>query len=111
MNKFSAPFEAKYNRYFEKQLAKLRKRDKTRAERILKRTQEICATPYDVDTRFAKGEYRGKREGRAGDDRFLFVVCKQCRELGHMSMNGCPVCSEIKDETVIFVMMIEGHKY
>ncbi|GEM_PF-1196124 len=110
MNKSSTPFEAKYNPFFEKQLKKLHKKDKMRAERILKRIQEICASPYN-DIRFAKGQYRCKREGRVGNDRFLYTVCKQCRELGHTTVNGCPACSQIKDETVIFVMMIDSHKY
>jgi len=110
MSKSPVPFEAKYNPYFEKQLAKLHKKDKIRAERVLKETREICAAPYD-DVRFAAGQYRGKREGRAGDDRFLFVVCEQCRELQHTAINGCSACNDVKNETVIFVMMIESHKY
>ena len=111
MNNSSPPFERKYSPQFEKQLAKLQKKDKIRAKRVLQEIQDICNSPYSSNERFAKGLYVGKREARAGDDRFLFIVCKQCRELGHVAINACTTCSTTKDETVVFVMMVDSHKY
>jgi mRNA-degrading endonuclease RelE of RelBE toxin-antitoxin system len=111
MNNSSLPFEPKYSPQFEKKLAKLQKKDKIRSKRVLQEIQDICNSPYSYNGRFAKGRYAGKREGRAGDDRFLFIVCKQCRELGHTAINACTTCSTTKDETVVFVQMIDSHKY
>jgi mRNA-degrading endonuclease RelE of RelBE toxin-antitoxin system len=110
MNNSSVPYEDKYTSQFEKQLAKLKKKDTIRARRVLQKIQDICSSPYS-DVRFAAGRYAGKREARVGDDRFLFIVCQQCRHEGHTAINGCTACSTMKDETVIFVMMVDSHKY
>ena len=110
MNRSSVHFEPKYTPFFEGQLKKLQKKDKIRTKRILKKVKDICASPYD-DIKFATGRYKGKREARVGNDRLLYIVCEQCRDLQHMNFNGCRECNQIKDETVIFVMIIKGHKY
>lgn len=110
MSKSSVLYDAKYSTVFENQIHDLERKDKIRAKRIREEIEEIRADPFRrID--FGKGRYRGKRKRRVGDDRLIFAVCKQCREAGHRAMNGCSMCDELKDETVFFFTIIEGHKY
>ena len=110
MNKPSPPYEDKYTPLFEKQLKKLKKKSHVRARRIEGAIKEILNAPYrDID--FGKGLWRGKRKRQVGGDRITFVVCKQCRELGHEIFNQCGDCNDTPDETVIFASIIESHKY
>lgn len=110
MNKYSLTYNDKYTPLFEKQFKKLQKKSPVRAKRIKDTIQEILRSPYqNID--FGKGLWRGKRKYRVGDDRITFVVCKQCRDLGHEAFNQCNNCDDTPDETVIFVSIIEGHKY
>ncbi|MCJ7506159.1 hypothetical protein MUP05_06800 [Candidatus Bathyarchaeota archaeon] len=110
MSKSSVLYDAEYSTVFEKQIHNLERKDKIRAKNIRKEIEDIRADPFrKID--FGKGHYRVKRKRRVGDDRIIFVVCKQCRQLGHTAINGCPKCSGIKDETVVFAEIIDGHKY
>lgn len=110
MNKSSQTYEDQYTPLFEKQLKKLKKRSPVRAKRIEDAIQEILNGPYqDID--FGKGSWRGKRKKQVGNDRITFVVCKQCRDLRHQVFNQCRDCDSTPDETVIFVSIIESHKY
>lgn len=95
---------------FEKQLAAIARKSPTRAKRIEEATQTILEDPYQkID--FGKGLYLGRRKWRVGKDRVIFVVCKQCRKLGHQRYNMCGDCEETPDENVIFATIVEGHKY
>ena len=88
----------------------MKKKSPVRAKRIESAIQEVLNGPYgDMD--FGKALWRGKRKKRVGDDRITFVVCKQCRDLGHQGFNQCSDCDDTPDETVIFVSIIESHKY
>ena len=110
MKKSSPTYKDKYAPLFEKQLKKLKKKSPERAKRIEGKIQEILKFPYqNID--FGKGLWRGKRKERVGDDRITFVVCKQCRKLGHQMFNRCGDCDDTPDETVIFASIIESHKY
>ena len=110
MNKPSRTYKDKYTPTFEKQLRKLKKKSPVRAKRIKGKIQEILNVPY-LHIDFGKGLWQGKRKERVGDDRITFVVCKQCRKLGHQVYNQCRDCNDTSDETVIFVSIIEDHKY
>jgi len=110
MSKPSVVYQDSYTPTFEKQLAAIENKDKIRAKRIREAMNEIRADPYHkID--FGKGQYRGKRKYDAGKDRVLFVVCEQCRKDGHTSINQCSDCHETKDETIVWAMIVEGHKY
>lgn len=105
-----SPYQSSCVPTFEGQLAAIERRDKIRGLRIRKKMSEILANPYgNID--FGKGQWRGKRKERAGTDRLIFVVCKQCRELKHFEFNLCSDCEKTPDETVVWVTIIEGHKY
>ena len=110
MTKSSPTYKDKYTPLFEKQLKKLKKKSPVRTRRIEGAIQEILNGPYQrID--FGKGLWQGKRKRRVGDDRITFVVCKQCRDLGHQMFNQCSDCDDTPDETVIFVSIIDSHKY
>lgn len=110
MSESSPIYDDVYTPTFDKQLKKLKKTASVRFKRVQNAIQTILAAPYqNID--FGKGIYRGKRKWRVGSDRIIFVVCKQCRELEHQIYNQCNDCDSTPDETVIFVTIIEGHKY
>ena len=41
-------------------------------------------------------------------DRIIFAICGECRKKGCESVNGCPECEEIADETVM-LFVFGGH--
>lgn len=79
-------------------------------EHIRDETQAILVDPYR-NIKFGKAIYRGKREWKVDGDRILFVVCKQCRKLGHQKYNLCGDCESTADETVVFASIVESHNY
>jgi hypothetical protein len=95
---------------FDKQLAAIERKDGVQGSRIRKKMNEILADPYGK-IRFAAGLYRGRREDRVGKYRLIFVVCKQCRAEKHIRFNNCSDCPKTPDETIVWVMIIEDHKY
>jgi len=34
-------------------------------------------------------------------DRIIFAICKECRKNGFVSVNNCPECKEIADNTIM----------
>jgi len=106
-----SPYRSSFARTFEGQLAVIERKDKIRGSRIREKMNEILASPYD-NVEFGKGQWRGKRKERTGTDRLIFVVCKQCRELKHLGKyNVCSDCGKTADETVVWVEIIDDHKY
>lgn len=106
-----SPYQSSFTRTFEGQLAAIERKDKVRGSRIREEMDEILASPYG-NVEFGKGQWRGKRKQRIGTDRLIFVVCKQCRELKHVDkLNTCSDCGKTPDETVVWVTIIEDHKY
>lgn len=107
----SSAYQSSLTHIFERQLVAIEHKDKIRGSRIREEMNEILAHPYDK-IRYATGRYRGKRERRVGIDRLIFVVCKQCRDQKHAGkFNVCSDCGKTADETVVWVMIVEGHKY
>jgi len=41
-------------------------------------------------------------------DRIIYAMCKECRKNGFESVNACPECNEIADETVM-LFVFGGH--
>ncbi|TSA43391.1 hypothetical protein D4R54_00915 [archaeon] len=105
-----SPYQSSFTPTFDKQLTTIERKDKIRGSRIRKKMSGILANPYEGIS-FATGIYRGRREDRAGKDRLIFVVCKQCRDEKHVKFNMCSDCHKTVDETVVWVMIIEDHKY
>jgi len=110
MNRSSQAYEAVYLPVFQDQLQELKQKDRVRAKRIQNAVEEILGHPYQ-NMDFGKGRWRGKRKYYVGNDRIMFVVCGQCRKLGHKRFNQCSDCASTKDETVLFVSIIQGHEY
>jgi hypothetical protein len=81
-----------------------------RANHIRDEVQAILVDPYR-NVKFGNGIYRGKREWRVNSDRILFVVCEQCRKLGHQKYNLCSDCENTPDKTVVFAVIVESHNY
>jgi mRNA-degrading endonuclease RelE of RelBE toxin-antitoxin system len=79
----------------------LKKKNQKLYERLKDKFYSILEEPFN-NSKFLKGEFRGKRSNRTGDARFIFAVCKECRELGHTKFNSCANCDELLDETVVF---------
>lgn len=65
------------------------------------------------NTRFMKGQHRGRRKARLNDsDRLAFVICEECRELGHdVRYNRCSDCADTLENTIVIAYLILGHNY
>lgn len=79
-------------------------------KRIKKAVDEILERPQR-NSKFAKQQWRGKRERRVGDLRIMYSYCKECRENTHIRFNVCPECEKIPDETATFYGIVESHKF
>lgn len=67
--------------------------------------------PYH-NTKFMKGQHRYRRKARLNDaDRLAFVICEECRELGHTRYNACSDCGTTPENTIVIALLILGHDY
>jgi len=108
MRKFLGNYNPIYTKTFKKQVKKL---DSTFRRQIEERIRDLIADPWH-NTQFLRGQYRGKRKLRLNrTDRLVFVICEECRELGHFVYNQCEHCDETPENTIIIAFIIFGHKY
>lgn len=97
-----------YTKTFEKQINGLNPDFRGQVEG---RINDLIADPWH-NTRFLKGQYRGKRKLRLNrTDRLVFVICEECRELNHAIYNQCADCDTIPENTLKIGFLILGHKY
>lgn len=78
--------------------------------RIQRAVDEILDIPKR-NSRFGKGQWRGKRERRVGDLRIMYSHCEECRQKGHTIYNNCPDCDSTPDDVGTFYTIITGHKF
>ena len=97
----------KFKRPFEKNFKKLSQENKIRIKHAV---DDILMYPKR-NSKFAKGQWRCKRERRVGALRIMYSYCRECREESHISINDCPDCDESDDETVVFWTIIQSHKF
>jgi len=97
----------RFLRRFYKVFSKLSNENK---ERIQSAVDEILNFPKR-NSKFAKGQWRGKRERRVGSLRIMYTHCSECREERHISINNCPDCDSINDDVATFWTIIVGHKF
>ena len=108
MRKFLGNYNPVYTKTFRKQIAGVNPEFRTRIE---DRIQDLIADPWH-NTKFLKGQYRGKRKLRLSrSDRLIFVICEECRELGHIIYNQCEDCNSISENTLKIGFLILGHRY
>lgn len=80
-------------------------------ERIDKGIKNLSEHPGH-NTKFLKGEFRGKRVCRIGKIRIIFAICEECRKEGHITLNGCVDCNEMQDKTIkLFDIDNRGNVY
>lgn len=109
MRKYLGNYIDTYAPKFERQIADL---DPAFAKQIEAKIADLKNDPYH-NTRFMKGIHRGRRKARLNDaDRLAFVICEECRELGHDKLyNGCSDCAETLENALVFAYLILGHNY
>lgn len=108
MRKFLGNYNPVYTQTFEKQLRELGGKF---LEIIKEKIQNLVNDPWH-NTRFLKGQYRGKRKLWLNrTDRLVFVICEECRELNHKIYNQCEDCGSIPENTLKIGFIIFGHKY
>jgi hypothetical protein len=60
------------------------------------------------DSEALKLDLKGLRSYRLkSGTRIIFAICRECREMGFVKVNGCVDCKEIKDETIM--LFVVGH--
>ncbi len=83
---------------FKNDFSSLQKSDQTIAKKLI---DEILQDPLRT-SEVMKADYRGLRKRRKGRIRILFAYCKDCRQRNDEATRGCPDCSTMSDETIIF---------
>lgn len=107
MRKFLGSYNPVYTPTFQKQISKV---DKTLKLRIKNCIDSLISDPWH-HTEFMKG-VRGRRKARvANGERLVFVICEECRELGHIKYNRCNDCKSTPENTLVVADLIQGHDY
>jgi len=109
MRKFSGSYVPEYVPSFSDQLAELSPKS---VKTIEKKIGTLSNDPYH-NTKFMKGQHKGKRKARLNDsDRLAFVICEECRKLGHdKRYNKCSDCHKTPKNTIVIAYLIFGHDY
>jgi len=109
MRKFSGSYVPEYAPHFSEQLAGL---SPDFVDSIEQKIDALTINPYH-NTRFMKGQHKGKRKARLNDsDRLAFVICEECRKLGHdRRYNRCSDCDKTPENTLVIGYIIFGHDY
>ena len=81
---------------------KLDELDKVQRERVVKTINRELSERPTHNTKFLKGEFAGKRVLRIGDIRVVFIICSECRNLGHKDRYNSQICKdcEQKDDII-----------
>lgn len=79
-------------------------------KRVKKAVDEILEMPQR-NSKFASGQWRGKRERRIGALRIMYSYCKECRQNGHEIYNNCPDCETTPNDMATFYDIIKRHKF
>ena len=108
MRKFLGNYDPFYTKTVQEQICALSTEDKKRLEN---RIQDLISDPWH-NTKFGKGQYRGKRKLWLNrSDRLIFVICEECRELNHFIYNRCRDCDDTPENTIVIAFIIFGHDY
>ena len=108
MRKFLGSYDPLYAPKFKEQIRGLEKGFRRKIE---ERIDDLKADPWH-NTKFLKGQYRGKRKLWLNrSDRLVFVICEECRELGHTIYNQCSDCDTTPENTLVIGFIIFGHRY
>jgi hypothetical protein len=108
MRKFLGNYQPFYTKIARDQINGL---DPKSRDRVQERVNDLIADPWH-NTEFLKGQYRGKRKIRLNDvDRLVFVICEECRELGHYRYNKCSDCDDTPENTLVIASLILEHDY
>jgi hypothetical protein len=80
-------------------------------KQVLDKIENLKNDPYH-NTKFMKGQHKYRRKARLNDaDRLAFVICEECRELGHARYNRCSDCATTPENTIVIAYLILGHDY
>lgn len=108
MRKFLGNYNPIYTRKFDEQINGV---SKDYRQMVENKIEDLIADPWH-NTRFLKGQYRGKRKLRlTRKDRLVFVICEECRELNHTIYNKCNDCDSTPEDTLVIGFIIFGHRY
>jgi len=109
MRKYLGHYVAEYAPHFDDQLVGL---SSDFVKEIKEKIEALCNNPFH-NTRFMKGQHKGKRKARLNkSDRLVFVICEECRELGHdKRYNKCSDCHKTPENTIVIAYIIFGHDY
>jgi len=109
MRKYLGNYVPEYAPRFSDQIARLPAKFVTN---IKEKIESLRDDPWH-NTKFMKGQHKGRRKARLNDsDRLAFVICEECRELGHdRRYNRCRDCHKTPENTLVIAYLISGHDY
>jgi len=86
----------------------------THIKESIRRAYEHLSRDPTFNTMFLEGTLRGKRKYKfmGAKLRIEFAICKECRRLGHTTLNNCIDCKDIPDDVVkIFDVFFKERGY
>jgi len=108
MRKFLGNYVPSYAPKFNAQLSE---QAPTFVDQIKAKIADLRNDPYH-NTKFMKGQHKYRRKARLNDaDRLAFVICEECRALGHTRFNGCSDCEDTPENAIVIAYLILGHDY
>jgi hypothetical protein len=108
MRKFLGNYVPSYAPTFDQQMSTISDDLK---QQVRNKIENLTNDPFH-NTKFMKGQHRYRRKARLNDsDRLAFVICEECRELGHVQYNRCSDCATTPENTIVIAYLILGHDY
>jgi hypothetical protein len=108
MRKFLGNYVPSYTPTFDAQMSTI---STSLKQQVLSKIENLKDDPYH-NTKFMKGQHKYRRKARLNDsDRLAFVICEECRELGHTKFNRCSDCADAPENTIVIAYLILGHDY
>jgi hypothetical protein len=108
MRRFLGNYVPSYTPTFSKQVSSV---SSSLKDQVQAKIGNLIEDPYH-NTKFMKGQHQHLRKARLNDsDRLAFVICEECRELGHTRFNGCSDCASAPENTIVIAYLILGHDY
>ena len=95
------PYTVIYSPYFKKKVKKITKKNQQLVKDIKSTLESLEVNPKHRSKRIT--EFKGKRRVHVRNSpyRIIYTICKECRELKEIKVNGCSKCEERDNLTVI----------
>lgn len=100
-------FQVDYRQPFKEKLAKL----PAKTERIINdKIQDLRHDPYRGSLVLQDPVFGGKRRFSVGRNRLVYMICKDCLQLGHDKVHQCVDCGPHREDFLLFFALWDRGK-